>query len=267
MNSSSHHHIDLLKIILIVAAVAVLLIWLLETPPGLLGKADAIGYAVCHRIPSHSFALGDRPLPLCARCSGMYLGALVGLLVQSRLGRRGGMPPLKIMWVLAGFLVAFGIDGVNSYAHFIPGFPTLYTPMNWLRLLTGSLMGLGMAVILLPVFNETLWADWDPSPLVSSIGRLGGMVLIALGVDAAVLLDNPLLLYPLALISAATVWVLLGMIHTIIWVLITKRENHYHTLGGMWKPLLAGFTTALLQIALMDLGRLLLTHTWAGFNL
>ena len=27
-----------------------LVVWLILTPPGLLGKADAIGYAVCHRI-------------------------------------------------------------------------------------------------------------------------------------------------------------------------------------------------------------------------
>ena len=38
---------------------------------GILGHADEIGYAVCHQIDLRSFHIGDRPLPLCARCSGM----------------------------------------------------------------------------------------------------------------------------------------------------------------------------------------------------
>ena len=66
-----------LKAGLALAVGLVLLGWLLNTPPGLLGKADAIGYAVCHRIDLRSFHLGERALPLCARCSGMYLGAML----------------------------------------------------------------------------------------------------------------------------------------------------------------------------------------------
>jgi hypothetical protein len=72
---------------LVVAALILVFIgWLLETPSGLFGKLDAIGYAVCHRIPERSFHIGDYQLPLCARCSGMYLGAVTGLVFQSILG-------------------------------------------------------------------------------------------------------------------------------------------------------------------------------------
>ena len=81
---------------LAIVSVGLLLIgWLLNTPPGLLGKADAIGYAVCHRIDLRSFHLGDRQLPLCARCTGMYLGALLALMFQFFTGRRrSGAPPM-----------------------------------------------------------------------------------------------------------------------------------------------------------------------------
>ncbi len=89
-------------------------VWLVLTPPGLLGKADAVGYAVCHRIDKRSFYLEDRQTPLCARCSGMYLGALVALIYQLRLGKKGGTPSLKILIALGIFVIAFGIDGVNS---------------------------------------------------------------------------------------------------------------------------------------------------------
>ena len=64
------------KILLIGVFLILLVLWLINTPPGLLGKSDAVGYAVCHRIPSHSFYFGDRPFSLCARCTGQYLGFL-----------------------------------------------------------------------------------------------------------------------------------------------------------------------------------------------
>src|SRR5512140_2838258 len=110
------------KIIPWLVAASVLFVWLVYTPAGLLGKADAIGYAVCHRIDARSFHLGDRQLPLCARCSGMYLGAVLGLVYQSALGRRrGGLPSWRVLAVLGLFVVAFGVDGINSYLHLFPG--------------------------------------------------------------------------------------------------------------------------------------------------
>jgi uncharacterized membrane protein len=256
-----------LKVVLCVLASTLLVGWLSYTPPGLLGKADAVGYAVCHRIPARSFLLGDRPLPLCARCSGMYLGALVGLLYQASMGRRGGMPSVKITLVLGVFLVAFGIDGVNSYLHFFPKLPSLYAPQNWLRLVTGTGLGLGMSSMLLPVFNQTIWKDFTGERLLSSWKQLG----IALGmlslVDLAILSGNPLLLYPLALLSAATVLGLLSMIYTMVWVMLAKRENTFSSYRGLWVALMGGFTTALAQIALMDFARFILTGTWNGFSL
>ena len=57
------------------------------TPGGLLDKADHIGYAVCHQIPIRSYFFGTYKLPLCARCSGQYLGALGGMLLLIAMGR------------------------------------------------------------------------------------------------------------------------------------------------------------------------------------
>src|ERR1035437_3699001 len=96
--------------LLFVATAALVVGWLIETPAGLLGKMDAIGYGICHRIAARSFDIGGRPMPLCARCTGMYLGALIALAYQSRLGKHGGLPSKKILAVLVFFLAAFGID-------------------------------------------------------------------------------------------------------------------------------------------------------------
>ena len=107
---------------LLVIAVSLLFIgWLLNTPSGLLGKADAIGYAVCHRIDLRSFHIGDRQVPLCARCTGMFLGAMLGLCYQSYIGqKRSGAPPAQVIVVLVIFVFAFILDGLNSYVSLIP---------------------------------------------------------------------------------------------------------------------------------------------------
>src|SRR5574338_1397861 len=144
--------------------------WLLLTPAGLLGKADAAGYAVCHRIDARSFHIGERQMPLCARCSGMYLGALLGLVYLSRFGKRSGMPSLKILVVLGLFLVAFGIDGVNSYVHLFPGMHGIYEPSNLLRLVTGTGVGLGIAAIIMPAFHQTVWRQIDDRPALNGWG-------------------------------------------------------------------------------------------------
>jgi uncharacterized membrane protein len=253
------------NIIALIIAGLILGTWLTYTPPGLLGKADAVGYAVCHRIAARSFFIGDRQTPLCARCSGMYLGALLGLLYQFRSGHRGGMPVLKISILLGFFLLAFGIDGLNSYFQLFPIIKPIYVTQNWMRLLTGTGMGIGMASILLPVFNQSVWKDWESQPILNSWKQMSFLILISALIDAAILSENPLLLFPLALLSSATILVLLSMIYTIVWILLLKKENGFdniHQLAGM---LVFGFGTTMLQIGIMDLVRFILTGTWSGF--
>lgn len=251
---------------IVVAAALAVAVWLALTPAGLLGKADAVGYAVCHRIDLRSFHLGDRQMPLCARCSGMYLGFVAAAVLQLAWGRRGGMPGWKMYVFLALLLAAFGLDGVNSYLHFFPNFPTLYTPQNWLRLVTGTGMGIDIAVMLVPVFHQTMWTQWDGRPAFNTPWRF----LALLGVEAlvilAVLFENPFILFPLALIGSAGVLAVLSMVYTMVLAMLLKFENCFDRAAQLWLPILAGFTVALVQIGVMDLGRFWLTHTWAGFN-
>ena len=256
-----------LKGLLLLSVGVLFLGWLLNTPAGLLGKADAVGYAVCHRIDVRSFHMGLRQLPLCARCSGMYLGVMLGLAYQAVIARRRGALPRWPVWVVLGlFVLAFGIDGVNSYLHLFPGAPSLYEPQNWLRLLTGTGMGLAMAAMIFPAFNQTAWVDWQDIPALN--GRsFPVLVGLALLLDLLVLTENPLLLYPLALTSAATVLLILTMVYTMVWVIVLRWENKFLTLYQLILPLVGGFGLALLQIVLLDVARYALTGTWDGFHL
>ena len=38
----------------------------------------AIGGVICHQLPERSFFLGGQALPVCARCTGLYLSGAAG---------------------------------------------------------------------------------------------------------------------------------------------------------------------------------------------
>lgn len=252
---------------LILVSLLLLIIWLVYTPPGLLGKTDSIGYAVCHRIPERSFFIEDRPISLCVRCSGMYLGALATFIYQLKRGKRGGMPTRKVSVILGLLLFVFGVDGVNSYLHLLPSTSGIYTPQNWLRLLTGTGMGIGMAAMLYPIFNQVVWKEYPEEAVLSTWRHIGELVLIGVLVNLITLTQNPLILYPFTVLSSFTVLGMLALIYTIIWIMLLKKENQAYNFKHIWWLLLLGFDTALLQIAVMDLGRYWLTGTWSGFSL
>ena len=73
---------------LILILIVLLSIWMFFAPEGILGKADAIGYAVCHRIGHRSFHIGETQFSVCARCAGQYLGAVLGMLFLGIFRRR-----------------------------------------------------------------------------------------------------------------------------------------------------------------------------------
>lgn len=242
--------------------------WLLGTPPGLLGKADAVGYAVCHRIDERSFHIGDRQLPLCARCTGTYLGALVGIGALAVLGRRAGNPPARrLLVILLGFIAVMGFDGINSYLTLFPGAPHLYEPQNWLRLVTGTFNGMAMAALVFPVLNQTLWKNWENRPALSGFRDLGVLVVLGVIVIGLVLTENPVILYPLALLSALGVVALLTMLDTTLLLILTRRDGRVERWTGALLPLVAGFTLAILQIGLIDAARFAVFRTWGGFVL
>jgi len=264
------------RYMVVLAAALVLIGWWVNTPAGLLSKADAIGYAVCHQISSRSFHIGNIQLPLCARCTGMYLGAMTGLIFQTAMGgRRRRIPPWRVLIPLILFVIGFGVDGANSYLYLVkevsPGFlakiPNLYIPNNTLRLLTGSGMGLGLAAVLLPTFNQTIWSQDDDRAALPTLKAFGLLVLIQGVLDLLVLTQSPIVLYPVAVISVLGVLVLLTMVYSMLWIILMGEENKFQRLPQLWLPLLAGFTVAMIQTAAVDAVRFWLTGTWSGFPL
>jgi uncharacterized membrane protein len=266
----------IIQIFVILAAILVITGWLVETPPGLLGKADSVGYAVCHRIDERSFHIGTRQLPLCARCTGMYLGAMTGLVFQMIMGRKRDRIPHWSVLVVLGILTAvFGVDGANSYLYLIksiqPGvlanIPNLYVPNNTLRILTGSGMGLAMSVMLFPAFNQTVWANGVEKRIFPDLRPFALVMGITILLDLLMLTGSPIVLYPVAFISTIGVLVLLTMVYCMVWVMIMGQDNAFTRYSQLWLPLLAGLTIAMIQTFAIDMLRLWLTGTWGAFPL
>lgn len=258
----------LLRIGIFLLAILVLGAWLLNTPAGLLGKADAVGYAVCHRIDLRSFHIGERPISLCARCTGMFLSAFLALgfyaIFRPKYGR---FPPKKVMLLFVLFVFVWAFDGINSYFHLIPGAPTLYQARNEYRLITGSLVGIALATMVYPVFSQTAWIEWKNERVLGSIKELLLILLLAAIMIALILNGNPLILYPLSLLSAAGVIVLLTIAYSLLMIPLFGKINKANKWRDLIEPLTAGFILAMIQIAVIDFLRFQLTGTWSGFHL
>src|SRR3989304_5107315 len=251
---------SILKWFIPVAAIFAFAAWMYISPEGALGKLDAIGYAVCHRIDARSFHIGDRQLPLCARCTGEFYAAGFALIFQVFVsGKRSKLPSRGIIAVLVLFFLAFGIDGSNSYLYLLKQtsqgtldkIPNLYIPNNTLRLFTGSGMGIALAAVLYPIVNQTLWREMDDRPALEwkFFGILVGLIVI---INLLVLADSPIILYAFAYFSALGTLSLLVIVFAILWIMIMRQDNTFDHTRQLWLPFLSGLTIALLMLLSID---------------
>ena len=256
-----------------IAAILAFAAWMYIAPEGALGKLDAIGYAVCHRIDARSFHIGDHQLPLCARCTGEFYAAGIALIFQAFIsGKRSRLPSRGIIAVLVLFFLAFGIDGSNSYLYLLKQtsegalsqIPNLYIPNNTLRLFTGSGMGIALAAVLFPIVNQTLWREQDDRSALEwkPFGILIGLTIV---LNLLVLTDSLFVLYPIAYLSALGTLALLVIVFAILWIIIMKEDNTFTSARQLILPFASGLTLALLMILSIDLLRLQFTGTWSGF--
>lgn len=227
-----------------------------------LDGADYVGYAVCHRITDRSFTIAGRQLPLCARCTGMFLGVTLTFAVLGLAGRRrwSMLPPLRVMLALIGFVGFMAIDGINSYSHFFPNFPHLYEPQNWLRLTTGMGAGLAMGIILFPALAQSLWRDQEVRPAIENFRELAGLMLLAGLAIVLVLSNQPTILYVLGMASALGVVLVLTAINGTALLILTRRDAQATNWGQAIRPLTIGLVLALTQIAIISF----LRFTWTG---
>ena len=109
--------------------------------------ADLSGFSVCHQLPDSSMLLGNIYMPVCCRCSGIYIGFFLSIVILFLMHkkRQSDMPPLYIIIISCFFIVSTFADGLLSYLG-------IYETNNIIRMITGYLSGSGIAVIIYPIF-------------------------------------------------------------------------------------------------------------------
>jgi hypothetical protein len=161
--------------------------------------------------------------------------------------------------VLGVFLLAWAVDGLNSFLTLIPGLPYLYEPRNLLRLVTGTLEGVALAAVLLPLANRALWANPDPQRSVGSWRDLAWLLVAAAAVIALVSSEWPPLLYPFAILSELAILGLVGLLNTLFVLMLMHREGRVTRARNALLPLLLGVALAAVELTAIGVGRAALT--------
>jgi uncharacterized membrane protein len=97
-----------------------------------------IGHVICHQLPVRSFHLWGAALPVCARCTGIYVGAAVTALLISVRPVRTTPSAASARRLLIAALFPTALTLAYEWT-------TGVMPANWIRALAG--MPLGAAVI------------------------------------------------------------------------------------------------------------------------
>lgn len=92
---------------------------------------------ICHRIPERTFRIKGRYLPVCARCTGFYIGAFSYFIYAYFM-----YVEYSIYMILVALLMvtpAF-LDGITQLI-------SIRQSKNSLRFITGLIGGLGLAIL------------------------------------------------------------------------------------------------------------------------
>ena len=243
------------SIVVILIAGIITANWFFHTPHGIYEKAFAVGSSVCHQIPSHSYEISGIQFPLCARCSGLYLGSFIGLAYYLTQGRKKALPKKGFSLLLLIFFLAWAGDGVNSFITDFLNKTILYETTNTTRLITGFGMGLVMSTALMTLFNLTVWQDGKNQPLLHNLLQVAAYTAASAVIAWILLSSNAIFFQFFAYISIVTVMAIITLLYTIFWIILLKKENSFAKWSSLGLFLTGGFATAMLQITLLNLLR------------
>lgn len=215
-------------------------------------KIWAIAYGICPQRASHSFFLGGAQLPLEARMTGIFGGFLItiGYLFLLGRARASRLPQARILIALVGFIALVGLDGGNASLYDF-GLPYVYPPQNWLRLATGLLSGVAMAVVTWAVFSFTFWREPSARAVIKDWREVIGLLAVPALAFVAILGRLDFLFYLIALTSVLGVLALLTLLNTVFLLAASGKQGK----GESWWDLLPAASGGLF-LSLVELGLL-----------
>jgi len=111
-----------------------------------------LGGGLCHQRIERTFKIDSLNMPVCSRCTGIYLGIFLSLITIILLERKikGKLPSLKIMLVSVGTILIMGADVTLSAMGIIES-------SNIIRFITGFTAGWFIALLLFSIANNAMF--------------------------------------------------------------------------------------------------------------
>jgi len=166
------------------------------------------GHGFCHQLPERSLEAGGLYFCICARCTGIYLGFLVTLIVIAVLKPKTANQKW-IFLIGALLIVPMAIDGAGSYLG-------LFDSTDLKRYITGYLCGMGLGVIASGGVLSLLPARGLGGRGGNTLGRLIALLLTSAAVGALFWIGYPYLGIAAPLISLASLWLSVSFVLLLI---------------------------------------------------
>jgi uncharacterized membrane protein len=112
-----------------------------------------LGSLVCHQLPERSYQMWSAQMPVCARCAGIYLGAVIGVLGARFAGVRAASIRL-IDHVPERARVLLALAAIPTAATLVYEWSTGGMPSHAIRAAAGVPIGLVVAWLVVAVADN-----------------------------------------------------------------------------------------------------------------
>jgi uncharacterized membrane protein len=107
----------------------------------------AAGSFICHQMPARSYHLWAAQMPVCARCTGLYAGAALGVVLCVASGFRSTIATWHARLLLAGAALPTAVTLAYEWT-------TGVAPSNTIRALAGAPLGAAIAITILSSLTD-----------------------------------------------------------------------------------------------------------------
>lgn len=186
---------------------------LIETMTFFLGKA------ICHQIPERTFLANGQYMPICARCTGIYLGVFFSLLylAVTKRFRSDTIPSVKISFFLLLFLLPLVVDGFGSYLGF-------YSTTNLIRVMTGVMFGVTLPIFVVPLANRSTQLN---RRVISNLWSFLATIIIA----SILAILTSLGLIPFVILNTLIIGVMISWVALLFFLFFKKMKNNYYAIS------------------------------------
>ncbi len=214
--------------------------------PVLLKILNFLGGGLCHQQDPRSFGFNGLHMPLCSRCTGIYVGFIFSLVVIILIERRvkGEFPSVKtVVFTLAAILL-MGLDAAVSALKF-------FDSNNYIRFITGFLAGWFIALILLQLKNILMWGKLVRVPYLNNKRSFIVWIFCSIGLIVTFMFSFERLLLFWGVISVIGMIIFVTLIVLILFFGVIRRLTNKI---NSWKYYILSFSAAfVLSIGILAL--------------